>query len=199
MNFYNLIDKLVQCFLTVKENLLGSSKQMRFCQMKVDLVELHSSGGREWNLDGDGLWKANSSNFSVDVLSLLESLFPSDDLGNTLDEDVDELDFRLAESISVGDVPGAAGGGRIDTSSSSGLETHSSENLLEVRSAGEVWDLDHGASSQTSSEVGWAGKDPAEMLRVHEIVSLVLQALLNLSSSLGKSLDDLLDVVALLH
>ena len=73
-------------------------------------------------LDGDGLWKANSSNFSVDVLSLLESLFPSDDLGNTLDEDVDEFDFRLAESISVGDVPGAAGGGRVDTSCSSGLE-----------------------------------------------------------------------------
>ena len=50
LNGYNLIDKSVQCFLTVKENLFGSSKQMRFCQMKVDLVELHSSGGREWNL-----------------------------------------------------------------------------------------------------------------------------------------------------
>ena len=37
------------------------------------------------------------------------------------------------------------------------------------------------------------------MLRVHEVVSLVLQALLNLSSGLGESLDDLLDVVALLH
>lgn len=62
-----------------------------------------------------------------------------------------------------------------------------------------MWDLDHSASSETGSEVGWASKDPAEMLRVHEVVSLVLQALLNLSSRLGESLDDLLDVVALLH
>jgi len=186
-------------FLTVKGNLFVSSKQIRFRQMIVELLELHSSGRREWNLDGDSLWKANSSNFSVDVLSLLKSLFPSDDLGNTLDEDVDELDFGLAESIGVGNVPGAAGGGGVDTSGSSGLETHSSEDLFEVRSAGEVWDLDHSASSETGSEVGWASKDPAEMLRVHEVVSLVLQALLNLSSGLGESLDDLLDVVALLH
>jgi hypothetical protein len=76
----------------------------------------------DFYLDGDSLWKANSSNLSVDVLSLLKSLFPSDDLGNTLDEDVDELDFGLAESVSVGDVPGTAGGGGVDTSGSSGLE-----------------------------------------------------------------------------
>ena len=72
-------------------------------------------------LDGDGLWKTNSSNFGVDILSLLESLFPSDDLGNTLDEDVDELDFGLAESVSVGDVPGTTCRGGVDTSSSSCL------------------------------------------------------------------------------
>jgi hypothetical protein len=57
-----------------------------------------------------------------DVGAGLESLFPSDDLGDTLDEDVDELDFGLAESVSVGDVPGTAGGGGVDTSGSSGLE-----------------------------------------------------------------------------
>ena len=60
--------------------------------------------------------------FGVDVFTLLKSLLPSDDLSSALDEDVDEVDFGLAESISVGDVPGAAGGGRVDTSCSSGLE-----------------------------------------------------------------------------
>ena len=79
------------------------------------------------------------------------------------------------------------------------LETHSAENLLEVRSRGEVWNLDHGASSKASSKVGWASKDPSQVLGVHEIVALVLQALLNLSGGLGESLDDSLDVVALLH
>ena len=61
-------------------------------------------------------------NLGFDIGAGFEGLFPSDDLGDTLDEDVDELGLRLAKSISVGDVPGAAGGGRIDTSSSSGLE-----------------------------------------------------------------------------
>jgi len=57
-----------------------------------------------------------------DVGASLESLFPSDDLGNTLDEDVDELSLGLAESVSVGDVPSATGGGGVDTSGSSGLK-----------------------------------------------------------------------------
>jgi len=176
-----------------------SSKQIRFRQMIVELLELHSSGRREWNLDGDSLWKANSSNFSVDVLSLLKSLFPSDDLGNTLDEDVDELGLGLAESIGVGDVPGATGGGGVDTSGSSGLETHLAEDLLEVSSGRELWDLDHGASSETSSEVGWAGKNPTEMVVVHEVVTFLLEDLLDALGSGGESLEDFDDGSALLH
>ena len=73
-------------------------------------------------LDGDSLGETDSSDFSVDVLSLLEGLFPSDDLGDTFDEDVDELDFGLAKSISVGDVPGATSGGGVNSSSTSGLK-----------------------------------------------------------------------------
>ena len=68
-------------------------------------------------LGGEG----SLGDLGFDVGAGLESLFPSDDLGNTLDEDVDELDFGLAESIGVGNVPGAAGGGGVDTSGSSGL------------------------------------------------------------------------------
>ena len=58
----------------------------------------------------------------VNVLAGLEGLFPSDDLGDTFDEDVDELHFGLAESIGVGDVPGAAGGGGVDSGGSSSLK-----------------------------------------------------------------------------
>ena len=59
--------------------------------------------------------------FGVDVFTLLKSLLPSDDLSSALDEDVDEVDFGLAESISVGDVPGTAGRGGIDSSGSTSL------------------------------------------------------------------------------
>ena len=53
--------------------------------------------------------KRSLGDLLVNVLAGFEGLFPSDDLGDTFDEDVDELHFGLAESIGVGDVPGAAG------------------------------------------------------------------------------------------
>ena len=52
--------------------------------------------------------KRSLCNLLVNVLAGLKGLFPSDDLGDTFDEDVDELHFGLAESVGVGDVPGSA-------------------------------------------------------------------------------------------
>ena len=43
--------------------------------------------------------------FGLDVLAGLKSLLPSDDLGNSLDEDVDQLGLRFAKTVGVGDVP----------------------------------------------------------------------------------------------
>ena len=58
--------------------------------------------------------------FGLDVLAGLKSLLPSDDLGNSLDEDVDQLGLGFAKTVGVGDVPGATSGGRVDTSGTTG-------------------------------------------------------------------------------
>jgi hypothetical protein len=60
--------------------------------------------------------------FGVDVFFLLKSLLPSDDLSGALDEDVDEVDFGLAETVGVRDVPSTTGGGRVDSSGSTSLK-----------------------------------------------------------------------------
>jgi len=120
-------------------------------------------------------------------------------LGDTFDEDVDELHFGLAESVGVGDVPGAAGGGGVDSGAASGLETHLAADGLEVGSSGEEGNLDHAASSETSSEVGWASQDPAEVLGVHEVSAFSLEDFLDLLGTISESGDDGFDVIALLH
>ena len=70
-------------------------------------------------------------------------------------------------------------GGGVDTSGTAGLETHLGEGLFEVRAAGDVWNLDHGAGTETSTQVGWAGKDPTEMVVVHEVVTFLLKDFLD--------------------
>ena len=84
----------------------------------------------------------------VNVLAGLEGLFPSDDLSDTLDEDVDQLGLGLAQAVGVGDVPGAASGGGVDTSGTTGLEAHLGKGLLEVGTARDQWHLDHGAGTE---------------------------------------------------
>merc|ERR1719423_425758 len=141
-------------------------------------LKVHASGGGEWNFNGDSLWETSGSDFSFDVFTLFQSLFPSDDLSDTFDEDVDQFDFGLAQSVGVGDIPGA-------TSGTSGLETHTSEEVLEVLAARDQWDLDHSTSTETSTQVGWASEDPSQVVGVHEVVTFGLQAGLDGGGGLG--------------
>jgi len=66
------------------------------------------------------------------MVSLLKHAFPSDEVGGSLNEDVDELSLTLSESVSVGDVPSATDGGGVNTTATTGLETKSSADVLEV-------------------------------------------------------------------
>ena len=54
-------------------------------------------------------WQTGLGDLLVDVLAFFQGLLPSDDLSETLDEDVDQLDLGLANAVGVGDVPGATG------------------------------------------------------------------------------------------
>ena len=79
------------------------------------------------------------------------------------------------------------------------LETHLGADGLEVGSSREEGNFNHAASSETSSEVGWASQDPAEVLGVHEVGAFGLEDLLDLLGTSSESGDDGFDVIALLH
>ena len=111
----------------------------------------------------DELAGLSDSELSFDGFSSLEHAFPSDEVGDTFDEDVNEGSLRLSESIGVGDIPSSTNRGGVDTSDTTGLEGEGRADLLEVFSSGEVGELNHGSGSESSSEVGGAGEDETEM------------------------------------
>jgi len=133
------------------------------------------------------------------TIEFLESLLSENDEGGALNEDVAQLDFREAETIGVGDVPGAAGGGGVDTSGATSLELHVGQNLLEVGAGGEERDLHHGTGSETSSQIGGASQDPAQMGVGHEIAFVLFEDLLDLCGGVGEASEDLRDRGTLLH
>jgi len=142
---------------------------------------------------------SGGSEFLLNALSLSEHAFPSDVVGNSLNEDVDEGGLRLTKTVGVGDIPSAADGSRVDTGATTSLEGELGADFLEVFSSGEVGELNHGTGSETCSEVGGAGEDVTEMCVVHEVVSVTLEDLLDGAGGVGESVEDGLDVVTLLH
>ena len=52
--------------------------------------------------------------------------------------------------------------------------------------------LDHGTSAETSSQVGWAGQDVAEMLVPHVRVAALLHEGLDLGQALAETTEDTL-------
>jgi len=119
----------------------------------------------------------SASNFGFDVFLLLEHAFPADEVGHTFDEDVHERSLRLTEAIGVGDIVETALGCGIDTSTTTGLEAQLSAEVLEVLAGREQRDLNHGSSSETSSEVGRAGQNVTKMVVVHEVLAHALKHL----------------------
>jgi len=158
--------------------------------------------GVEFSVEIDSLDKLVGfavGDFFLDVFTSLEHTFPPDDVGDSLSEGVHELSLGFAETVSVADIPGAAGGGGVDTSTATSLELHLCADGLEVGTSGDEGNLHHGSSAETSSEVGGASKDVSKMLVVHEVESCGCECLLDDGGGLGEALEDVDDVVTLLH
>jgi len=81
------------------------------------------------------------SNLSINILALFQSLLPLDQLRNSFNKDIDELNFRFSESIGVWNIPSAASRSRIYSASSTSLETHSAHQRLEVLSGWNIGNL----------------------------------------------------------
>ena len=98
-------------------------------------------------------------------------MFPADDLCESLDEDVDELNFGLADAVGVGNVPGAAGGGGVDAGGAADLEAHFGGDLFEVGARGEKGHFYHATGAKTGAQVGGTSQNPTQMIVMHEIVT----------------------------
>ena len=97
--------------------------------------------------------------------------------------------LRLSKTVAVGDVEGATDGSCVDTTGSALLETHLVEESIKAGILGHIRDFDVDSSTETSSKVGGAGKDVAEMLGPHELPSLLGNVVLNLRNKMVFQLD----------
>jgi len=141
----------------------------------------------------------NSSNVSIDVLSGFQFLFELDQQFNTVDDHLDQFNFGETDTVGVGDIEGSVGGSGIDTTGTTLLETELSEESIEVSALGKVWDLNVDTSTDTSTKVGWAGKDETKMFVPHVFVSGGLHVLFDLVDTVAESSEDSVDVTSQFH
>jgi len=136
----------------------------------------------------------------VEGLAVGGQLLHLDEEADAVADELEELDFGISDTIGVGDVVGAVGGGSVDTTGTTLLETEEVQDLVELLLVlGHVWELDVDAGTETGSQVGWAGQDVAEMLVPHVRVTALLHQGLDLGKTLAETLEDTLDITALLH
>merc|ERR1719167_1959231 len=137
---------------------------------------------------------------SVEGLALGGELLHLDEESDTVADELEELDLGVADTVSVGHVIGAVGRGGVDTTGTTLLETEEVQDLVELLLVlGQVWELDVDAGTKTSSQVGWAGQDVAEMLVPHVRVAALLHQGLDLGKTLAEASEDTLDITTLLH
>lgn len=60
------------------------------------------------------LREGSGGNLFLNIFAILQGLFPSNDLRNTLNEDVYQLDFRFSKSVGIGNIPRSTSGGRVN-------------------------------------------------------------------------------------
>merc|ERR1711990_1293980 len=139
-------------------------------------------------------------NESVEGLALDGELLHLDEEGDTIDDELQELDLGITDTIGVGDVVGAVAGGGVDTTGTTLLETEEVQDGVEfLLILGEAGKFDVDTGAETGSQVGWAGQDVSEMLIPHVRVTALLHQGLDLGKTVAETLEDGSDVAALLH
>jgi len=136
----------------------------------------------------------------VEGLAFGGELLHLDEEGDAVAHELEEIDLGVADTVSVGNVVGAVVGGGVDTTGTTLLETEEIQDFVQLLLVlGQGGELDVDAGTETSSQVGWAGQDVAEMLVPHVRVAALLHEGLDLGQALAETLEDTLDVTALLH
>jgi len=136
----------------------------------------------------------------LEGLAIGSQLLHLDEEGDTVADHLEELDLRVANAVSVGDIVGAVSGGSVDTTGTTLLKTEFVEDVIELLLVlGKAGKLDVDTGTETSSEIGWASEDESEMLIPHVLVATLLHEGLDLGQALAETPEDALDVSTLLH
>jgi len=136
----------------------------------------------------------------LEGLAIGSQLLHLDEEGDTVADHLEELDLRVANAVSVGDIVSAVSGGSVDTTGTTLLKTEFVEDVIELLLVlGKAGKLDVDTGTETSSEIGWASEDESEMLIPHVLVPTLLHEGLDLGQALAETPEDALDVSTLLH
>eukprot|EP00960_Hanusia_phi_P045715 757394-Hanusia_phi.AAC.9 len=129
-----------------------------------------------------------------------EHLLDGDDLGNSVDHLLHELDLGEADALLVGDVPLSSHSLRVLARRPAGLQVEGIADLLEgLGVLVELGDADHDRGAEAGAEVGGAGAEEAELFAVHELRSVLLRCLRDGVGNLAEAGEDRPDVSSLLH
>ena len=101
--------------------------------------------------------------------------------------------------VSVWDVPDTTNRIRVDTTTTTCLKTHLSQDWFEVRSCWEKRQFDHTSSTKASTQIGRTSQNPSKMIWVHEIETLFFQTHLNLLCCKSKTFNDSFYIITLFH
>jgi len=187
--------------VSVKRIPLSRAHEKEKKKKKKKKKKLRTNGGKgEKERKKKRLLLHGGGDESVEGLALGGQLLHLDEESDTVADELEELDLGVADTVSVGHVIGAVGGGGVDTTGTTLLETEEVEDLVQLLLVlGHVGELDVDAGAETSAQVRGAGQDVAEMLVPHVGVAALLHQGLDLGQALAETLEDSLDITTLLH
>jgi len=121
---------------------------------------------------------------------------------DTINHGLDKLDLGVAQTVLVGNVVSVSSLAARFAAGTTGLDIEFLAPLLESVNAvlGPSWEIDVDGSSHASAQVGWARVDVTKLGRNLEVLArLSLDGVLDSLDASGQSLENALDVTALLH
>jgi len=121
---------------------------------------------------------------------------------DTIDHGLDKLNLGVAQAMFVGNVVGVTGLATRFAAGTTGLQAKSFAPLLQLvnRLLGPAGQVNVDGGTHASAQVGGAGVDVAELGGEQELLAtLGLDGLTDSGDALGETLEDTLDITALLH
>merc|ERR1719295_1916487 len=118
--------------VSVKRIPLSRAHEKEKKKKKKKKKKLRTNGGKGKKRQKKRLLLHGGGDESVEGLALGGQLLHLDEESDTVADELEELDLGVADTVSVGHVIGAVGGGGVDTTGTTLLETEKVEDLVEL-------------------------------------------------------------------